>query len=99
MDPCELFLMGDSLSFEDSDLENLLDDDIEQMSIILAAKEIMDVRPKKLQGSTMGRICIPLNHARGNYAHERLFRRGTHISASSLSPLVTYASIFVQQDR
>jgi hypothetical protein len=66
MDPCELFLMGDSLSFEDSDLEDLLDEDIELISIILVAKEIMYVRPKKLQGSTMGRICIPLNHARGN---------------------------------
>jgi hypothetical protein len=66
MDPCELFLMGDSLSFENSDLEDLLDEDIELISIILAAKEIMYVRPKKLQGSTMGRICIPLNHARGN---------------------------------
>jgi hypothetical protein len=46
MDPCELFLMGDSLSFENSDLEDLLDEDIELISIILAAKEIMYVRPK-----------------------------------------------------
>nr|XP_051230559.1 uncharacterized protein LOC127348645 [Lolium perenne] len=37
IDPCELFLMEDSSSSNDSDLEDLLDDDIEQTTIILAA--------------------------------------------------------------
>ncbi|KAK1669335.1 hypothetical protein QYE76_057494 [Lolium multiflorum] len=47
MDPCTLFLLEDSSSSSDSDLEELLDDDMEQTAVILAAKEILDVRPKK----------------------------------------------------
>jgi hypothetical protein len=46
MDPCEVFLMEDSFSSDDSGLEDLLNDDIEQTTVILAAKEIMDGRPK-----------------------------------------------------
>jgi hypothetical protein len=56
--------MEDSSSSDDSDLEELLDDDdVEQTAVILAAKEILDVRPKKRKGSTMGRLCIPQNPA------------------------------------
>jgi hypothetical protein len=47
------------------DFEELLDDDVEQMTVILATKEILDVRPKKRKGSTMG-LCIPRNCALGH---------------------------------
>jgi hypothetical protein len=46
--------MEDYSSSDDSDLEELLDDDVEQTTVILAAKEILDIRPKKRKGSTMG---------------------------------------------
>jgi hypothetical protein len=51
--------LEDSSSSDDSDLEELLDDDVEQTAVILAAKEILNVRPKKRKGSTMGRLWIP----------------------------------------
>jgi hypothetical protein len=66
MDPCALFLLEDSSSDDDSDLEELLDDDMDQTVVILAAKEILDVRPKKRKGSTMGRSCIPRNRVLGH---------------------------------
>jgi hypothetical protein len=59
MAPCTLFLLEDSSSSDDIDLEELLDDDVEQTAVILAAKEILNVRPKKRKGSTMGRLWIP----------------------------------------
>jgi hypothetical protein len=71
MDPCALFLMEDSSFYDDSNLEELLDDDIEQTTIILSAKEILDVKPKKRKGSSMGRLCIPRNRALG---HNMLMR-------------------------
>ncbi|XP_071678539.1 uncharacterized protein [Lolium perenne] len=61
MDPCALFLLEDSSSDDESDLEKLLDDDLEQTSVILA--EATDVRSRKRKGSTMGRLCIPRNRA------------------------------------
>jgi hypothetical protein len=45
-------------------LEDLLDEEIKKATIILVAKEIMDMRPKKRQGSTMGQLCIPWDRAR-----------------------------------
>jgi hypothetical protein len=66
MDPCALFLLEGSSSSVDSNLEELLDDDMEQTTVILAVKEILDVRPKKRNGSTMGRLCIPQNCAFGH---------------------------------
>jgi hypothetical protein len=51
MDPCVLFLLEDSSSSsDDSNLEELLDNDVEQTTVILAKKEILDVRPKKRKG-------------------------------------------------
>jgi hypothetical protein len=66
MDPCALFLMEDSSFYDDSDLEELLDDDIERTTVILSAKEILDVKPKKRKRSSMGQLCIPRNHALGH---------------------------------
>jgi hypothetical protein len=71
MDPCALFLMEDSSFYDDSNLEELLGDDIEQTTIILSAKEILDVKPKNRQRLSMGLMCIPLNRARG---HNMLMR-------------------------
>jgi hypothetical protein len=51
--------LEDSSSFDDSNLEELLDNDVEQTTVILVKKEILDVRPKKRKGSTMGWVCIP----------------------------------------
>jgi hypothetical protein len=40
---CTLFLMEESSSFDDLDLEELLlDDDVKQMLLLLTAKEIED---------------------------------------------------------
>jgi hypothetical protein len=59
--------MEDSSSSDDSDLEELLDDDdVEQTAVILAAKEILDVRPKKRKGSTKGQLCIPRSRTLGH---------------------------------
>ncbi|XP_071680511.1 uncharacterized protein [Lolium perenne] len=66
MDPCVLFLMDDYSSSDDSNLEDFFNDDIEQTVVILAAKETLDMRPQKLKGSSMGRLCIPRNHALGH---------------------------------
>jgi hypothetical protein len=70
MDPCTLFLLEDSSSSDGSDLQELLDDDLEQTAMILAAA-VTDVRPKKRKGSNMGRLCIPRNRALG---HNMLMR-------------------------
>jgi hypothetical protein len=86
-----LFLLEDSSSSDDSDMEELLDDGLEQTTGILAATAVTDVR----KGSTMGRLCIPQPHI----GHVLLFHRGTDISVPSFSPPVPNASIFVQQDR
>jgi hypothetical protein len=58
MDPCALFLLEDSSSSDDSDLEELLGEDVEQTTVILTVKEILDVRSKKRKGSTMGRLYL-----------------------------------------
>ena len=66
LDPCTRFLMEDTSSSDDLDLDELLDDDIEQTVLILAAKELEDVKKKPRRGSTVGRLCIPRNRALGH---------------------------------
>ncbi|XP_071681875.1 uncharacterized protein [Lolium perenne] len=73
MDPCELFLLEYSSSSDDSDLEELLDDELEQTAGILTVAEVTDVRPKKRKGSTMGRLCIPRNRALGHILFMRAY--------------------------
>jgi hypothetical protein len=65
MNQCALFLLEDSSCSNDSGLEELLDDDLEQTAVILVTAAT-DVRPKKRKGSTMGRLCIPRNRALGH---------------------------------
>jgi hypothetical protein len=49
-----------SSSSDDSDIEELLDDDIKQYIVLLEMKELED-RKKKRPGSKVGRLCIPNN--------------------------------------
>jgi hypothetical protein len=80
------------------DFEELLDDDVEQMTVILATKEILDVRPKKRKGSTMG-LCIPRNCALGhNLLMRDYFAEVPTYPPPSLFLPVPNATIFVQQD-
>jgi hypothetical protein len=78
-----------------SDLEDLLDDDVEQMVVLPTAKELKDRRKKRCPGSELDRLCIPRNHARArpHHPHARLLHRGTDISGSSLSSPLLNASI------
>jgi hypothetical protein len=58
--PCALLLMEDSLLSDDSDLEDLLEDDVEQMVVPLVANELDGSRRKKrCPVSKVGRLCIP----------------------------------------
>jgi hypothetical protein len=55
---------------DDSDLDEVLndDDDMEVMLVLFGMKQMED-RAKLLdqrKGSTMGRVCIPRNHALGH---------------------------------
>jgi hypothetical protein len=56
------FLLDDWSSSSDSDLE---DDDTEQLTLILAVKEMQDkIRfVKRRRGSISGRLCIPRNRS------------------------------------
>lgn len=53
-----LFLMEESSDSSDSDLDELLDDDMEHMVVLLAAKELADGLKKRRRGSKVGRLCI-----------------------------------------
>ena len=66
LSPAALFLMEDSSDSSDSDLDELLDDDMEQMVVLVAAKELTDRQKKRRRGSKVGRLCIPRNHKLGN---------------------------------
>jgi hypothetical protein len=48
---------------DDSGLEELLDNDMGQLVVLLAAKELADRKKKRQRGSKMGRLCAPRNHA------------------------------------
>jgi hypothetical protein len=81
-------------------LEELLDDDVEQTVVILTAKDMLEVRPKKRKGSTMGWLSIPWNRALGQellmrdyfaevptYSHH-LFRRRYRMRRSLFNKIV-----------
>jgi hypothetical protein len=59
------FDFDDSSSSYDSDLEDLLDDDMEQFVLLLAVKELQDCKKRKRTGSKVDRLCIPRNRALG----------------------------------
>jgi hypothetical protein len=59
-------LMEDLSDSSDSDLDELLDGDMEEMVVLIAAKELMDRRRKRRHGSTVGRLCIPRKRKLGN---------------------------------
>ena len=64
LSPAALFLLEDSS--DSSDLDELLDDDMEEMVVLVAAKELADGQKKRRRGSKVGRICIPHNRKLGN---------------------------------
>jgi hypothetical protein len=51
--------LEDLSSPDDSDLEELFDDDVEKTAVILAAKEILDIRPNKNKGQPWGGSASP----------------------------------------
>jgi hypothetical protein len=55
--------MEDSSSSDDSDLVDILFDDVEQLMLMIAAKELQDNNKKKWPRSKFGRLCIPRNRA------------------------------------
>jgi hypothetical protein len=61
-----LFDFDSSSLSDDSDIDDLLDDDMEQFVLLLAAKELHEPFRKKRQGSKVGRLCIPRNRMLGN---------------------------------
>jgi hypothetical protein len=58
--------MEDSSSSNDSDLEDILFDNDEQLLFMLAAKEQEDNKRIKRPGSKVGRLCIPRNRKLGH---------------------------------
>jgi hypothetical protein len=64
----ERFMLDDSFSSNDSDVEDmLLDDDIEHTMIIVAVKNLQDrLWMKMWRGSIISLFCIPWNHALGH---------------------------------
>jgi hypothetical protein len=63
---CALFLMEDSSSSDDFDLEDILYDNDEQLLLMLAAKEEEDNKRFKRPGSKVSRLCIPRNRMLGH---------------------------------
>jgi hypothetical protein len=47
---CALFLMEDSSSFDDSDLEDILSDDNGQLLLMIATKELEDKKKPNVRG-------------------------------------------------
>ena len=66
LSPAALFLLEDSSDSSDSDFDELLDDDMEEMVVLVAAKELADGQKKRRRGSKVGRVCIPRNRKLGN---------------------------------
>jgi hypothetical protein len=79
-----LFDFDSSSSSDDSDIDDLLDDDMEQFVLPLATKELQEPLRKKRRGSKVGRLCTPRNRVLG-IAHAGLLRVGTNISCSPIS--------------
>jgi hypothetical protein len=61
-----LFLMEDSSSFDDSDLEDILFDDDKQLLLMITAKDLEDKKNTKWPGSKVDRLCIPQNRTLGH---------------------------------
>jgi hypothetical protein len=68
MSVSEQFLLKDSWSSDESDIEEMiLDDNVEQTMAIVVVKELLDHMVMKRQcGSILGRIFIPRNRALGH---------------------------------
>ena len=65
--PCAEFLLSDSSSSDDSDVEALFESHRTQMVVAaLAVKEFEDRYRRTRQGSKAGRLCIPRNRIYGN---------------------------------
>jgi hypothetical protein len=64
------FLLGDSSSLDDSDIEEMiLDNDVEQAMVIVTVKNLQDQMPtKRRHRSVPGRITIPRNRVAGHEA-------------------------------
>jgi hypothetical protein len=58
------FFFGGLVVLDNSNMEDLFNDDIEQYIVLLAAKELED-RKKKRPGSKVNRLCIPRNRMLG----------------------------------
>ena len=67
LSPCAEFLMSDSSSSDDSDIETLFESRRRQMVVaVLAVKEFEDWFGRMRQGSKAVRLCIPRNRFYGN---------------------------------
>jgi len=67
LNSCERFLLEDSSSSDDSDVQSLLANHRNQMLVVtLAVTERDDGKRKKRRGSKVGLLCIPRNRKLGN---------------------------------
>ena len=67
LSPCGQFLLEDSSSSDDSDVEMLLANHRQQMAVVvLTVKEFEDMQRSTRRGSKVGRLCIPRNRFYGN---------------------------------
>ncbi|KAE8780660.1 Cell division cycle 5-like protein [Hordeum vulgare] len=67
LSPCKEFLLEDSSSSDESDIESLLERHPQQMVVVvLVVKEHEDRNRKRWRGSTVGCLCIPRNRHLGN---------------------------------
>jgi hypothetical protein len=85
-----------SSSSDDSDIEELLDDDIKQYIVLLEMKELED--RKKRPGSKVGRLCIPKNRMLGHSMLMRdYFAEVPHLSGSSLVDATECVGLFLSR--
>ena len=80
LSPEEEFLLSDSSSSDDSDVETLFESRRQQM--VVAVKDFEGRYSKQRQGSKFGRLCIPQNHFYGN----ELLMRDYFADASRFEP-------------
>jgi hypothetical protein len=93
---CPMFLMEDSSSLDDSDLEDILFNDNEQLLLMLAAKEEEDNKRIKRPRSKVGLLCISRNRMLGHaILMQDYFSEVPSYPALPLSSPISNATFFI----
>jgi hypothetical protein len=95
---CALFLMEDSSSSKDFDLEDILFDDDEQFVLMIVVKELEDKKKTKWPGSKVGRVCIPRNRTLGHsmLMQDYFFEVPTYMAYLFLNRYRMHRSLFMK---